>query len=128
MPRVMPNVLVVEDNADNAELVRRVLTARGFTVRLAPDADSGLQMALEEQPDLILLDLGLPDADGQTLATWLRRIPALASVPIVACTAWPEETARQMVTAYGCNGYIRKPINVARFADEILSYLPEGQR
>jgi two-component system cell cycle response regulator DivK len=124
----MPKILIVEDNLDNYELARRVLAARGFRVQHAPDADSALQLAVDDQPDLILLDLGLPDADGQTLATWMRRIPALAHTPIIACTAWPEETARKMVEAYGCDGYIRKPINVARFADQILSYLREGQR
>jgi len=124
----MPQVLVIEDNLDSARLFERVLTARGFEVRHAPDAETALQLALERRPDLILLDLGLPDADGQTLAGWLRRLPSLAHVPIVACTAWPEETARQMVSAYGCNGYIRKPINVTRFADQIAAFLPEGQR
>ncbi len=123
----MPNILVVEDNADSAELFRRVLSARGFTVQHAPDAETALQLALDSHPDVILLDLGLPDADGQTLATWLRRIPELNRVPIIACTAWPEETARQMVVAYGCNGYIRKPINVARFADQINAILAQGQ-
>lgn len=124
----MPTILVVEDNPDNAELARRVLAARGFVVRHAPDAEAGLQMAADEPPDLILLDLGLPDADGQTLLNWLRRLPALAHVPIVACTAWPEETAQKMVAAYGCNGYIPKPINVARFADQITAFLSEGAR
>lgn len=124
----MPTILVVEDNPDNAELARRVLAARGFVVRHAADAETGLQMAADEPPDLILLDLGLPDADGQTLLNWLRRLPALAGVPIVACTAWPEETAQKMVAAYGCNGYIPKPINVARFADQITAFLTEGAR
>lgn len=124
----MPQVLIVEDNLDSAQLFQRVLTARGFEVHHAPDAETALQLVLDSRPDLILLDLGLPDADGQTLVGWLRRLPSLAHVPIVACTAWPEETARQMVSAYGCNGYIRKPINVARFADQIAAYLPEGQR
>lgn len=124
----MPQILIVEDNLDNYELARRVLAARGFRVRHAPDADTALQLAVDDQPDLILLDLGLPDADGQTLATWMRRIPTLAHTPIIACTAWPEETARKMVEAYGCDGYIRKPINVARFADQVTGYLREGQR
>ena len=119
----MPTVLVVEDYPDNAALVERVLKAKGYEVLLAADAETGLQMAKDHKPDLILLDLGLPDADGQTVVSWMRRIPELEKTPIIACTAWPEETARQMVTAYGCNGYIRKPINVAKFPDEIAAYL-----
>lgn len=119
----MPKILVVEDNPDSAELEQRVLSARGYDVLQASDAETGLQLAIEQQPDMILLDLGLPDADGQTLVGWLRRVPALAHTPIVACTAWPEETARKMVEAYGCDGYIRKPISVATFAEQIAAYL-----
>ena len=119
----MAKVLVIEDVPDSAELECRVLRARGYEVIHAPDAESGLQMAIEGHPDLILLDLGLPDADGQTLVGWMRRVPDLARTPIVACTAWPEETARRMVEAYGCDGYIRKPISVAQFGDQIKGYL-----
>lgn len=119
----MPTILVIEDHPDNALLVERILVVHGYQVVWAADAETGLQKATEVKPDLILLDLGLPDADGQTLAGWLRRIPELAKTPIVACTAWPEETARAMVDAYGCNGYIRKPINMRAFPDQIASYL-----
>jgi two-component system, cell cycle response regulator DivK len=119
----MPKVLVVEDDEDSANLAQRVLAAKGYNVLQAADAESGLLMAVAQKPDVILLDLGLPDADGQTLVGWLRRVPELAQTPIVACTAWPEETARQMVEAYGCDGYIRKPISVAKFAEQIGSYL-----
>ncbi|MGH2523776.1 MAG: response regulator [Anaerolineales bacterium] len=119
----MPKVLVVEDMPDSAELEVRVLAARGYDVLHAPDAETGLQMAIDHRPDVIVLDLGLPDADGQTLVGWMRRVPELAHIPIVACTAWPEETARRMVEAYGCDGYIRKPISVAHFADQVRAYL-----
>ncbi len=119
----MPKILVIEDNPDSAELEKRVLAARGYEVLEAPDAETGLQLAVDQQPDAIVLDLGLPDADGQTLVGWMRRVPALAHTPIIACTAWPEETARKMVEAYGCDGYIRKPISVATFAEQIAAYL-----
>lgn len=119
----MPTVLVIEDIPDNAELARRVLTTHGFTVLQAADAESGLECAVSERPDVIVVDLGLPDADGQTLVGWMRRVPELAHTPIIACTAWPEETARRMVDAYGCDGYIRKPISVATFAQQVGAYL-----
>lgn len=119
----MPKVLIVEDIPDSAELAQRVLTARGYEVTWAADAESALLLATRQPPDVILLDLGLPDVDGQTLVGWIRAVPELAQVPIVVCTAWPEETARRMVEAYGCDGYIRKPIVVASFADEIAAYL-----
>jgi CheY-like chemotaxis protein len=124
----MLKVLVVEDTPDSAELAQRVLTARGFSVTLAGDAETALQAAIDDPPDVIVLDLGLPDADGQTLVGWMRRVPALARTPIVVCTAWPEETAKRMVEAYGCDGYIRKPISVATFGAEIARYAREGER
>jgi len=119
----MTTILIVEDIPDNAELARRVLMARGYEVLHAPDAQTGLEMAIEHRPAAIVVDLGLPDADGQTLIGWLRRIPELAGTPIIACTAWPEETARRLVEAYKCDGYIAKPIQVATFADEIARHL-----
>lgn len=120
----MTKILVIEDIPDNAELVRRALSATGYDIIHAADAESGLQAALIHQPDLILLDLGLPDYDGQTLAGWLREETSLKSTPIVALTAWPEETARQMVENYGFNGYICKPITkVTEFISQIKSFL-----
>ncbi len=120
----MATILLVEDIADNAELVRRIMTARGHEVLHASDAESGLQLALAQRPDLILLDLGLPDYDGLTLASWLRAESAFYQVPIIAYTAWPPDTAKQMAETYGCNGYIAKPIrSVKKFAEEIEAFL-----
>lgn len=120
----MSKILIVEDIPDNAELVRRIMSARGHEVLHASDAESGLQLAVSHSPDLILLDLGLPDYDGLTLAGWLRADPNLNKVPIIAYTAWPPETAKQMAETYGCNGYIAKPIaSVKQFAEELESFL-----
>ena len=120
----MPKILLIEDIPDNAALVRRALSSTGYEIIHAADAESGMQAALVHQPDLILLDLGLPDYDGQTLAGWLREEDSLRSTPIVALTAWPEETARQMVENYGFDGYICKPIiKVAGFISQIRSFL-----
>jgi DNA-binding response OmpR family regulator len=117
-------VLMIEDNENNAQLVKRLLEANAFDVNHAPDGETGLQMAVETRPNLILLDLGLPDVDGQTLATFIKRVPELAEVPLIALTAWPEDTARQMAKAYGCDGYIAKPIDTRAFVDQIMTYLP----
>jgi len=120
----MPKILLVEDIPDNAELVLRILSARGYEIIHAPDAETGLQLALDNCPDLILLDLGLPDYDGQTLAGWLRAESVLDATPIVALTAWPEETARKMVESYGFDGYIGKPIGkVNEFVTKVASFL-----
>jgi two-component system cell cycle response regulator DivK len=120
----MTKILLVEDIPDNAELVRKALSGRDYEIIYALDAETGLQMALTHIPDLILLDLGLPDYDGQTLAGWMRAEPVLDATPIIAVTAWPEETAKKMVESYGLDGYICKPIlKVSQFAAKIDSYL-----
>ena len=120
----MTKILLVEDIPDNVTLVRRALSARGYEIIHAPDAETGLSLALEHVPDLILLDLGLPDYDGQTLAGWLRAEPVLDATPIVAVTAWPEETAKTMVESYGFDGYICKPIvKIGRFISQVDSFL-----
>jgi len=103
--------------------MRRILGARQHQVLHASEGETGLKIAVEEVPDLILVDLGLPDIDGQTLVTFIRRVPELADIPIVAVTAWPEDTAREMAEAYGCNGFISKPINTRAFPDQIAAYI-----
>ena len=115
-------ILLVEDLDDNATLVRKVLTARGYDVLWANTGEKGLSMASEHPPGLILLDLGLPDIDGQTLVRYFRNMPALKDVPIIVVTAWPEETAKSMVTAYGCNGYIGKPVDIHLLSDTVNEY------
>ncbi len=120
----MTKILIVEDELDSVELVRRVLAAQGYDVVQAMTAEEGLAQARLEKPDLILLDLGLPDYDGQTLAGWLRDEPDLRSTLIVALTAWPVETVKKMAESYGCAGYISKPIvSVNDFVEKIKSYL-----
>lgn len=121
---LMKKILLIEDVADTVELVQKILIARGYEFIHAPDAESGLRFAIEYLPDLILLDLGLPDYDGQTLAGWIRNEKDLLSTPLIAFTAWPEETARRMVESYGFNGYISKPIvNVNEFSERVASFL-----
>lgn len=117
-------ILIIEDNPNNARLMLRVLErANRYRLLLAEDGESGLTMALNERPDLILLDLGLPDVDGQTVAATLKQPGGLPHTPVVVVTAWPTETARQMVTAYGCEGYIPKPIDTRAFAEQVAAYL-----
>lgn len=121
----MAKILLIEDVDDNATLVRKVLTSRGYQFLWAKTAEAGLQSALEQIPDLILLDLGLPDMDGQTLASILRAEPGLEKIPLVAMTAWPEDTALQMVAAYRLDAYISKPFNLHMFLKKIADLLAE---
>ncbi|MBN1179472.1 MAG: response regulator [Anaerolineae bacterium] len=122
----MKKILLIEDDAASARLVRRALERYDYHLLHAADGESGLRTAEEEHPDLILLDLGLPDLEGQTLATLLKAMPQLSSVPIVAVTAWPAYTAERMARAYGCDGYISKPISPRLFPSQIADYLGEG--
>ncbi|MBN1430681.1 MAG: response regulator [Anaerolineae bacterium] len=118
-----PTILLIEDNPNNARIMSRVLEKHAYTILHAEDGETGLGMALAEHPDLILLDLGLPDVDGQTVAAWLKQNETLRHVPLVVVTAWPSETAGQMVAAYGCQGYIAKPIDTRRFPNQIAAFL-----
>jgi CheY-like chemotaxis protein len=106
-------ILYIEDFPDNIALVERMVKSRGHEFHSAQNAADGLALAFTLKPDLILLDLGLPDADGQTLSTWLRNEEAFSRTPIIVLTAWPEEVARQTVEAYGLNGYLCKPFTLA---------------
>jgi len=102
-------ILYIEDIQDNITLVEKIVKSRGHEFFSARNAEAGLELAFTLKPDLILLDLGLPDADGQTLSVWLRGDPSLSTIPIIVLTAWPEEVARQTVNAYNLNGYLCKP-------------------
>ena len=120
----MPKILVIEDIEENAILLEKVLTSRHYEVLWAENGESGLDMASAHFPDLILLDLGLPDIDGQTLVRYLRNVPELKDIPIIVVTAWPEQTAKMMVDAYGCDGYIGKPIDIHHLLKIVQENLP----
>jgi CheY-like chemotaxis protein len=116
-------ILLIEDDDKSARLMTRLLEVAGHRVARAADGRAGLCMAVEHQPDLILVDLGLPDVDGQTVIARIRQSESLKDVPLVAVTAWPKETARPMALAYGCNGYIAKPINTRKFVQQVADHL-----
>jgi two-component system cell cycle response regulator DivK len=121
--KLMKTILLIEDNFYHARLVRRILEPHNYRFLHASDGESGLQMAIEEKPDLILVDMGLPDLDGQTVVALLKHAPDLTLTPLIAVTAWPADTGEQMVKAYGCDGYISKPIRPREFPSQIADYL-----
>ena len=123
----MVSIVVIEDEPQSARLAQTVLKRAGFDVILAEDGECGITSTLSHSPDLILVDLGLPDMDGQTVVALLRQQPGMADTPIVAFTAWPLDTATEMALAYGCDGVISKPINTRTFGEEVRAYLrPSG--
>jgi two-component system cell cycle response regulator DivK len=121
----MPRILYIEDNADNRMLVRRVLMASGaaFEVVEAENAIKGIAMAQADPPDLILMDLSMPEMDGLTATQHIRTIPMLDRVPIVALTANAMQGDRDRTLNAGCDGYISKPIDIDRFPEEVLNYV-----
>ena len=121
----MAKILYIEDIQDNITLVEKIVTSRGHEFLFAKNAESGLELAFVSKPDLILLDLGLPDADGQTLSVWLKGNPELNDTPIIVLTAWPEEVVRQTVDAYHLNGYLCKPFSLNALVNKIDSVLGE---
>jgi len=116
-------ILYIEDNAGNRMLVRRILEAEGFSVAEATDGPTGLKIAAQMQPDLILLDINLPEMDGYDLARRFRDTPGLQDVPILAVTANVMQGDRERTLAAGCDGYIQKPIDVDRLPQQVKAAL-----
>jgi signal transduction histidine kinase len=119
-----PRVLHIEDNAESRALVRRVLESRGFEVLEASDGLAGIDLAIRQHPDLILIDISLPGIDGYETASRLRSYRGLDACPIVVLTGNGD---RGLSLSVGCDGYIEKPIDVARFGEQVGAYI-KGKR
>ena len=119
----MARILYIEDIDDNVTLAEKIVTSRGHEFVSAKTAEKGLELAISIQPDLIMLDLGLPDVDGQTLSVWLKNEPVLEAIPIIVLTAWPEEIAKHTVEAYGPDGYLCKPFSLSALVNLIETAL-----
>lgn len=117
------HILYIEDNVGNRMLVRRILEAEGYSVTEAVDGVSGLETASQSHPDLILLDINLPEIDGYDLARRFRELPSLKDTPILAVTANVMKGDRERTLAAGCDGYIQKPIDVDKLPAQIKSAL-----
>jgi len=121
----MPTVLYIEDNRDNRMLVRRILMASDYDFQVieADNARTGIEMATQSPPDIILMDMSMPEMDGLTATRMLRGIDHLRDVPIVALTANAMEGDKEKSLEAGCTGYIRKPVDVDKLPDEVLHYI-----
>lgn len=116
-------ILYIEDNPENRLLMRRVLVAEGYVVEEALDGSSGLQQAAESPPDLILIDINLPEIDGYEVTARLKQLPNLRGVPIIAVTANVMKGDREKTLAAGCDGYIQKPIDIDLLPSQIEGFL-----
>ena len=121
-------LLYIEDNEQNLYLVSFILEKHGYEVHAARDGMEGIETAARILPDLILLDIQLPQMDGYAVAHQLRSNPDLAGVPIVAVTSYAMAGDREKALAAGCNGYIEKPIDPDKFMGQVEMHLPSVEK
>ena len=119
----MKKILVVEDNDTNLYLITFILEKKGHNVIAAKTGEAGIELALKERPDLILMDIQLPGINGLETTRRIRASPAIADVPILALTSYALVGDREQVLSAGCTGYIEKPINPETIMAEIEKYL-----
>ena len=115
----MTKILIAEDNAVNRELLRELLEIRGYVVEEACDGEEALCMIERAQPDLLLLDIGMPLLDGFGVVCKIRENPRLASLPVVAVTAYAMQGDREKILNSKFDGYLSKPVNARALAEEI---------
>ncbi len=123
-----PTILNVEDTHENRELVRRILESEAYRVIDAANALEGIKKAVELKPDLILMDINLPDLDGFTAVTRIRSYAHLRSVPIIALTARNVSDDRERAEAIGCDAYLNKPIDFDELISAVARYLDAGHK
>ena len=123
----MATILHIDDHTPNHILIERLLSAHHHEMISAYDGKSGIQAAIDYVPDLILIDLGLPDIDGQTVVTLLKQLSFLKNKPMIAITAWPPEKAYEIAARYELAGCILKPIDTKAFPGLIEQYLAQAR-
>jgi two-component system, cell cycle response regulator DivK len=115
-------ILIVEDNYPNRKLIETVLRPHGYRLLIATNGIEAVELACREKPDLILMDLQLPMVSGYETTRQLKNIPDMVGIPVVALTAHVMAEDRQQALAYGCAGFIAKPINTRTFPSDIRQY------
>jgi two-component system cell cycle response regulator DivK len=119
----MSVILIVEDNEKNMKLVRDVLQFKGYTTIEAVTGTHGVRLAKEHKPDLVLMDIQLPDIDGITALAQLRADPATAKTPVVAVSASVMPDDQQRIIASGFDAYVTKPINIKSFIQTVEQFV-----
>ena len=116
-------ILVVEDNELNMKLFHDLLESQGYDILQTQEGMSALKIAREEVPDLILMDIQLPEVSGMEVAKWIKEDENLNHIPIIAVTAFAMKGDEEKIRDGGCDGYIAKPISVSSFLQTISKYL-----
>jgi CheY-like chemotaxis protein len=119
----MSKILYIDDTENNRILVTRRLERKGFQVLTAVSAEEGLATAATQKPDLILMDMGMPDVDGWTATRRLKADPALSSIPVIALTAHAMQGDREKALDAGCDDYEIKPFDFPRLIEKIEAHL-----
>ena len=117
-------ILYVEDNDDNVYMLKNRLSRAGFTVVVATNGVQGIAMAASEQPDLILMDLTLPDIDGEEATRRIKADPATRRIPVIALTANAMAADREKALAAGCDDFDTKPVDMPRLLGKIEALKP----
>ncbi len=122
----MSKILLVEDNEMNRDMLSRRLARRGFQVLFAVDGEEGVNMAISERPDLILMDMNMPVLDGWEASRRIKAHPPTAAIPIVALTAHAMSGDREKTLAAGCDDYDTKPVEFDRLLGKITALLEKS--
>ena len=123
-PRLVKKVLIVEDNDLNMKLFNDLLEAHGYLTLQTKEGVEALRMAREHRPDLILMDIQLPEVSGLEVTKWLKEDEDLRQIPVIAVTAFAMKGDEEKIRDGGCEAYIAKPISVAGFMRTVERFLP----
>jgi len=123
LPEDKKRILYIEDNIENRVLISRIIQAEGYLFFEAGSADEAFAIINKQIPDLILMDINMPDMDGYTLTKQIKSISTLSHIPIIAITANVMKGDRERTLQSGCDGYIQKPVDVDLLPEQIRRYL-----
>ena len=124
----MSTILIVEDNEKNMKLVRDILRHHGHATLEAVNGEDGVRLATEQRPDLVLMDIQLPDIDGIMALGRIRTDASLDAMPVLAISASVMPDEQQKIVASGFDAFITKPINLKAFLDTVRRYLEQGRK
>jgi two-component system cell cycle response regulator DivK len=122
-PETKGTILYIEDNPDNRLLVKRILLSEDYSMLEAIDANDALNVLKSARPDLILMDINMPDMDGYTLTSKIKSMPGFERVPILALTANVMRGDKEKTLEAGCDGYIQKPLDIDQLTREIERFI-----
>ena len=120
------SILIVEDNELNMKLFNDLLEAKGYNILQTKNGMEALQLARDHKPDLILMDIQLPEVSGLEITKWIKEDESIADIPVIAVTAFAMKGDEQRIRQGGCEAYISKPISVVNFVKTIQHYIGDS--